>query len=44
MSFIWVWVSMIICVIYPVVESLDALGTIAKGLFHDAGTLFGKRH
>ncbi|GAD94882.1 predicted protein [Paecilomyces variotii No. 5] len=34
-SFIWVWTSMVICVIYPVVESVDALRDITKGLFAD---------
>lgn len=41
MSFIWVWVSMIICVIYPVVESAGALRDVSKGLWADFGALFG---
>ncbi|PNS14824.1 hypothetical protein CAC42_2053 [Sphaceloma murrayae] len=32
MSFIWVWCSMIICVIYPIVESRGALWDISKGV------------
>ncbi|KAL9112825.1 MAG: hypothetical protein Q9227_002902 [Pyrenula ochraceoflavens] len=37
MSFLWVWVSMVICVIYPVVESAGALGEIGKGVIRDLG-------
>lgn len=40
-SFIWVWVSMTICVIYPVVESTGALGEISTGLWRDVKALFG---
>ena len=40
-SFIWVWCSMCICVVYPVVESTGALKTIAKGLWRDVRGLFG---
>jgi urea-proton symporter len=42
-SFIWVWVSMIICVIYPVVESTGALREVSKGLWRDTRALFGKK-
>jgi hypothetical protein len=42
-SFIWVWASMCICVIYPVVESAGALRAISKGLFSDIGTLVGRK-
>ncbi|KAF2171842.1 hypothetical protein M409DRAFT_63399 [Zasmidium cellare ATCC 36951] len=40
-SFIWVWCSMVICVVYPVVESTGALKTIAKGSWRDVRGLFG---
>lgn len=42
-SFIWVWCSMIICVIYPVVESSGALLDISKGIGRDLGALFGRK-
>lgn len=42
-SFIWVWCSMVICVIYPVVESAGSLSAIAKGFARDSGALFGRR-
>lgn len=42
-SFIWVWASMTICVIYPVVESTGALKDISKGLWADCRALFGGR-
>ncbi|KAK3615148.1 urea permease [Elasticomyces elasticus] len=42
-SFIWIWVSMIICVIYPVVESTGALREVSKGLWRDLTTLLGRR-
>jgi hypothetical protein len=42
-SFIWVWVSMCICVIYPVVESGGALKSVTRGLWHDLGALVGKK-
>lgn len=32
-SFIWVWVSMIICVIWPLVESRGTISRICMGLF-----------
>jgi hypothetical protein len=32
-SFIWVWVSMVICVIWPLVESWRTISRIFKGLF-----------
>ena len=34
-SFFWVWCSMVICVIWPVVESRKALAEIAKGAWRD---------
>lgn len=37
-SFIWVWCSMIICVIWPVVESRTAIWSILKGVVRDART------
>ena len=37
MSFIWVWTSMVICVIYPVLESAGALREIIKGIVRDVG-------
>jgi len=42
-SFIWVWVSMCICVIYPVVESTGALREVSRGLFRDIGVLIGNK-
>jgi urea-proton symporter len=42
-SFIWVWTSMVICVIYPVVESTGALRHISLGLSRDFKALFGGR-
>ncbi len=42
-SFIWVWTSMTICVIYPVVESTGALREVARGLWGDVGALVGGR-
>ena len=41
-SFIWVWTSMVICVIYPVVESTGALREVCSGLWQDAKALVGK--
>ncbi|KAK5170562.1 urea permease [Saxophila tyrrhenica] len=41
MSFIWVWTSMCICVIYPVVESTGALRMVSRGLWKDTMALFG---
>ena len=40
-SFIWVWVSMCICVIYPVVESTGALKEVSIGLWRDIKALPG---
>ena len=37
-SFIWVWCSMIICVIWPVWESRVTIWRILKGVVRDAGT------
>lgn len=42
-SFIWVWTSMTICVIYPVVESTGALRDVALGLGRDLRALVGGR-
>ncbi|EME45527.1 hypothetical protein DOTSEDRAFT_129115 [Dothistroma septosporum NZE10] len=42
-SFIWVWVSMIICVIYPVFESTGALKEVSAGLWGDCKILLGTR-
>ncbi|CZR68833.1 probable solute symporter family transporter [Phialocephala subalpina] len=36
-SFLWVWCSMIICVIWPVVESRRTIWRIMKGVVGDAG-------
>ena len=41
-SFMWVWASMVICVIYPVVESGGALWAIGRGLGRDLGGWFGR--
>lgn len=40
-SFIWIWVSVMICVVWPVVESLGALRGISSGLWMDLRSLFG---
>ena len=37
-SFIWVWCSMVICVIWPVVESRETIWRIMKGVVRDVGT------
>lgn len=42
-SFMWVWASMIICVIYPVVESAGALRQVSMGLWMDCKALSGGR-
>ena len=42
-SFIWVWTSMTICVIYPVVESTGALKEVSRGLWRDSLALLGHR-
>lgn len=34
-SFIWVWCSMLICVVWPVVESAGALRDIGRGMWAD---------
>ncbi|CAJ2504555.1 Uu.00g119490.m01.CDS01 [Anthostomella pinea] len=36
-SFIWAWISMIICVVWPLVESRGTMWAIARGLVRDAG-------
>lgn len=38
-SFIWVWVSLIICVVWPVVESVGVLREIGGGVLRDLGVL-----
>ncbi|KAF2086670.1 Na+/solute symporter [Saccharata proteae CBS 121410] len=40
-SFIWVWASMCICVIYPVVESRNALFVVTSGMVTDLGAVLG---
>lgn len=40
-SFIWVWASMSICVIYPIVESTGALRDVSKGMWLDLKSLVG---
>ncbi|KAJ5167772.1 uncharacterized protein N7482_003366 [Penicillium canariense] len=42
-SFIWVWTSVIICVVYPVVESMGALRSIVGGLWGDVKAVLGVR-
>lgn len=42
-SFLWIWCSMCICVVYPVVESTGSLWLIAQGLGRDVGALVGRR-
>jgi urea-proton symporter len=37
-SFIWVWVSMVICVIWPAVESRSSIWRIVKGISRDIAT------
>lgn len=34
-SFIWVWFSALICIIWPMWESRDTMWAIVKGIFHD---------
>lgn len=42
-SFIWVWCSMCICVVYPVIESWKALVEVGKGVWGDVmGNMFSK--
>ncbi|KAI5362289.1 Putative sodium/solute symporter, sodium/glucose symporter superfamily [Septoria linicola] len=40
-SFLWVWVSMVICVIYPIVESTGALREVGAGMWADIKRLVG---
>ena len=40
-SFIWVWTSMSICVVYPVLESTGALRDVSRGLWADVKVVFG---
>ncbi|GIK06309.1 hypothetical protein Aspvir_001956 [Aspergillus viridinutans] len=40
-SLIWIWASVIICVVYPVVESAGALKDISRGLWMDTKALMG---
>ncbi|KAK7533852.1 solute symporter family transporter [Phyllosticta citribraziliensis] len=42
-SFIWVWASMTICVIYPVFESRNAVVFVCRGLMRDTLSAFGMR-
>ncbi|KAI9729869.1 MAG: urea active transporter [Cirrosporium novae-zelandiae] len=42
-SFLWVWVSMVICVVYPVVESRGALRGILGGVWGDLRVVLGGR-
>ncbi|KAK3060993.1 hypothetical protein LTS18_007258, partial [Coniosporium uncinatum] len=42
-SFMWVWVSMCICVIYPVVESRNSIWTVGVGMWGDLKALLGHR-
>jgi len=42
-SFIWVWVSMCICVIYPVVESRNSIWNVSVGMWGDIMALLGRR-
>lgn len=42
-SFIWVWVSSMICVIYPLVESRGTIWAVAKGIFKDIGAKTTRR-
>jgi len=42
-SFIWVFTSMIICVIYPVVESAGSLKDISAGIGRDLRSLVGMK-
>ncbi|MCJ1258802.1 urea active transporter [Lignoscripta atroalba] len=41
-SFLWVWCSMVICVVWPVVESRGALWGIGRGVWRDLRTGGGK--
>jgi hypothetical protein len=40
-SLIWIWASVIICVVYPVVESAGALKDISRGVWMDVKALMG---
>ncbi|KAJ5644553.1 hypothetical protein N7507_010564 [Penicillium longicatenatum] len=42
-SFLWIWISVFICVVYPIVESAGALGNISKGVWMDLKALCGYR-
>ncbi|OQD79583.1 hypothetical protein PENANT_c047G02953 [Penicillium antarcticum] len=42
-SFIWIWMSVLICVVWPVVESWGALHGISSGLWMDFKSLLGYR-
>ncbi|KAJ6115935.1 solute symporter family transporter [Penicillium sp. IBT 18751x] len=42
-SFIWVWTSVMICVVYPVIESMGALRSIAGGMWADVKAVGGHR-
>lgn len=41
-SFLWVWVGMFICVVWPLFESRSTIFKIARGVVRDLGS--GKRH
>lgn len=41
-SFVWVWVSMVICVVYPVFESTGALKEVSAGLWRDGTAMVRK--
>ena len=38
-NFIWVWTSMVICIIYPSVESRRTLRDMVSGIGRDEGSL-----
>jgi hypothetical protein len=42
-SLIWIWASVIICVVYPVVESAGALKDISRGLWMDMKAMMGAK-
>ncbi|KAL4894700.1 Sodium:solute symporter family-domain-containing protein [Aspergillus ambiguus] len=42
-SLIWIWASVLICVVYPVVESAGALRDISSGLWADVRATVGFR-
>jgi hypothetical protein len=42
-SFIWVWISMIICVIWPVLESWSTIKRISGGIIRESFAEKGKK-